>query len=184
MAPNDWIEFVYRKYFHLFLYIGMRNYGLDLETAKGKIQETFVKVWENRNVIKNDTEPGIRGYAVRTLRNICINHLRRKSPFVDNQIAGGDEDEETGSIIENATDETANPLFEILLIEEKRLQEEAIRRLPEKYREPVRLSLMGVKPREISKKTGLRLSTFTNYKHRGLKQYEKIINHLDPFRKS
>ena len=173
-----WIEFVYREYFPLFLATGMKRYGLDMDMAKEKIQETFVMVWKRHASIKNNTEPGVRGYAMRTFRNVCLNHIKRKHPFVDMNSS-----RETDDYIDHVRDEGVHPLFEILLIEEKRLQDIAITMLPEKYQAVVRLSLGGLTPREIARKTDLKMATLTNYKHRGLKKYETIINALDPLRK-
>ena len=184
MDQKYWIEFVYREYFPLFLSIGLRRYGLDMDTAKEKIQETFVMVWQHHLSIKNNTEPGVRGYAIRTLRNLCLNHIRKKHPFVDMSPPGRNDDSGNDMGIEHISDEHTHPLFEILLIEEKRLQEKAIEKLPVKYQEVVRLSLGGLKPREIAEKTGLKMATLTNYKHRGLKRYETLINKMDPLRKS
>ena len=81
-------------------------------------------------------------------------------------------------------DESSNPLSAILLIEEMRLQAAAIKQLPPKYREPVKLSLEGMKRQDMAKKLGLKEISIRNLKYRGLKKYEKIMNTLDPLRKS
>ncbi len=180
----NWIEMAYREYFPLFLSIGMRNYGLNRDMAQEKIQETFVLVLKKKDSIENYSESGVRGYAIRTYRNLCINHVRRKSPFVIPNDRALDNNKKNNSHVENYSDENIHPLFEILLIEEKRLQEKAINMLPLKYQKVVQLSLTGYKPRDIAKKLEIKMTTLNNYKHRGFQKYEKIIHKIDPLRKN
>lgn len=184
MNLEAWVEQVYRDYFHLFLSIGVRNFGLPVDTAKDRIQETFVKVWKNKNEIKNVSESGIRGYTIRIFRNVCINHLRRKPLFIDTTRPDPEEGNENEDSIQAFPDERSQPLYEMLLIEEMRLQEKAIHMLPERYRETVRLTLNGLKPTEIARATGLKMTELNNYKHRGFKKYEAMMHQLDPLRKS
>ncbi len=185
MEVDNLIERVYNKHFGLFMSIGMNTYRLEHETIKEKIQEAFTKVWKNRKTIKAQEEAGVRSFALSVFRNTCISHLRKPNPFVD--VGYKDEDSNPGrgdSYMENVADLASDPLNEILLIEEKRLQNEVIHQLPPKYREPVRLSLAGMKRKDIAEKLGIRETTIHNLKHRGLKKYEIIINRMDPLRKS
>ena len=88
------------------------------------------------------------------------------------------------TLMDTIEDKRSNPLSEILLIEEMRLQDAAIKQLPPKYRNPVKLSLEGMKRKDIAQKLGEKEITIRNLKHRGLRKYEKIMSILDALRKS
>jgi len=79
-------------------------------------------------------------------------------------------------------DLTADPLNEMLLIEEMRMQSAALDKIPSKYRETVRLSLQGLKPREVSRRLGIKSTTIKNLKHRGLKMFQNELRKIDPDR--
>ncbi len=185
MDVSKAVEKTYNQYFGLFLSIGQRNYGLNGETIKDMIQETFEKVLKNMHKIKAKDEAGVRSYAITVFRNTCISHLRRPNPFIE---LGHNSIEPVcmvnDSLERTVSDKNSNPLYEILLIEEMRLQEAAINKLPEKYRETVKLSLEGVKRKDIAKLLNIKETAIHNLKYRGLKKYEKIIKTLDPMRKS
>ncbi len=185
MDVSTAIEKIYRHYFGLFLSIGRKNYGLDYETSKEKIQEAFALVWKKKNIIKAENEAGIRSYIFTAFRNVCLSHCRRPDIFVKTESIDMDpnQTENSSSPLENMADIGSNPLYEMLLIEEARLQDTAIEKLPLKYRETVKLSLKGVKRKEIANMLGVKETSIHNLKHRGLKKYEKIINRLDPLRK-
>lgn len=186
MDLSELVEKIYKSYFYLFLSIGKKNYGLDDDTLKDMIQETFIKVWKNKHTIRIKNEAGVRSFAIRAFRNTCISYLRIPNPFVekeDNNDMNPDR-RKSDFIEEKVADTGSDPLSEILLIEEMRLQETVINKLPPKYRETVKLSLEGIKRKDIAQKLGLKNTVIHNLKHRGLKKYEKILNMLDPLRKS
>lgn len=180
MDVSELIETIYKSYLYLFLSIGMRNYSLHDDEAKEMIQETFIKVWKNKHTIRAKNEAGVRNYTLSVFRNSCISYLRKSALFVEKS----SDCEQDGSPEQNMMDTRSDPLSEILLIEEMRLQDEAIKQLPPKYRETIKLSLEGMKRKDIAKKLEIKEITIRNLKHRGLKKYEKIINTLDPMRKS
>ena len=181
MDVSKAVEKIYKSYFFLFVSIGKRNYALNNDVVKDMIQETFIKLWKNKQNIKANDEAGVRNYALSVFRNTCISQLRKSNLFIEKDCSEQDQD---GSPEESMEDKRSNPLSEILLIEEMRLQEVAIKQLPPKYRNTVKLSLEGMKRRDIAKKLGIKESTIRNLKHRGLKKYEKIIIKMDPLRKN
>ncbi len=181
MDVSELIEKIYTSYFYLFLSIGKKNYTLEDDVVKDMIQETFIKIWKNKHAIKAKSEAGVRNFALSVFRNTCISHLRKPKFFPEKDI---NDQDQGGSLEDNIEDKRSNPLSEILLIEETRLQEAAIKQLPPKYRIPVKLSLEGMKRKDIAKKLGLKEISIRNLKYSGLKKYEKIMNTLDPLRKN
>ena len=166
------LEKIYKEYFNLFFSIGYR-YRLDKETIEDKIQEAFEKAFSNKEKIRGTSEAEIRTYVIRIFRNQCLLYLRsgkrqgNKTPYDTDMI-----------------DIRFDPLHEILIIEEMRLQRVALSRIePLKYREPVALYLEGYKPRDIAVKIKKNGSTTRNLIHRGLKIFEAIMKKMDPLRK-
>lgn len=177
------LEKTYREHINLFLSIGRYNYGLSPETGMDRLQEAFVKIWSNRHRIKNHHEAGVRNYALKVFRNTCIDHLRKnKGPTPLQPDNCHRINRTTASPIETVADLNADPLNEILLIEEMRMQSAALDKVPPKYRETVRLSLQGLKPREVSRQLGIKSTTIKNLKHRGLKMFQNELRKIDPER--
>jgi len=178
------IEQTYKSCFCLYLSIAQKSYGLDQETAKDRIQETFIKVLQNKHTIREKNEASIRCFTIRVFRNTCISHLRKKDPLAEKSYPMDHQDQtRKDPIEENVASTQDDPLYTILLIEEMRLREEAINRLPPKYRETVRFTLEGIKRKDIAKRLDIKETSIHNIKHRGLKKYATIINSLDPSRK-
>jgi RNA polymerase sigma factor (sigma-70 family) len=179
------IEKTYKEHINLFLSIAHYNYGLDPETGMDRVHEAFVKIWSNRHRIKNQREAGIRNFALKVFRNTCIDHLRRKRlasppPPDTNPITY----KKIPHQLEAVVDRSSDPLNEMLLIEELRLQSTALDKIPANYRETVRMSLQGLKPREIALRLKVKSSTLKNLKHRGLKLFQKKLREMDPDRMS
>lgn len=53
-----------------------RRYISDLETCEDIVQDTFLKIWKNRKSL--DITTSTRNFLVTTVRNSCVDHLRRK----------------------------------------------------------------------------------------------------------
>jgi RNA polymerase sigma factor (sigma-70 family) len=179
------IEKTYKEHINLFLSIAHYNYGLDPETAMDRLHEAFVKIWSKRHRINNRHEAGLRNFALKVFRNTCIDHLRRKrlpapSPPDHNPKIKS----RSAQRSENLVDRNCDPLSEMLLIEELRLQSAALDRIPAKYRDTVEMSLQGLKPRQIARQLNLKSTTLKNLKHRGLKLFQKELRKMDPDRMS
>jgi RNA polymerase sigma factor (sigma-70 family) len=183
MEIDGALEKTYKDHIHLFISIGRYKFSLDQATAMDRLQEAFVKIWSTRMRIKNQQEAGLRNYAIRVFRNTCIDHLRKKKlPSLFESTGNQQIKANLSPTMDTIASPAADPLNELLLIEEMRLQEAALDRLPSKYRDAVRLSLQGLKPREITSQLGIKQSTFKNLKHRGLKMFKRELEKTDPDR--
>ena len=173
------LERIYERHYGLFCKIGCEIYGLNIETTYDIIHDSFIKVFKNRSKIKSESEPGIRGYFIKTFRNECVSYLNRQNRFLKESKESSEE------IINMSTGiKTADTLNEILLIEEYRLQECAIRMInSEKYQEPVKLYLQGYKVKDIANKINKKYRATQTLIRRGLREYNNTINKLDPLRK-
>lgn len=51
------------------------EYVSDREVAKEVVQDAFMRLWENRKVLRDDSN--IQSYLYTLTRNLCLNHLKR-----------------------------------------------------------------------------------------------------------
>jgi RNA polymerase sigma-70 factor, ECF subfamily len=119
----------------------------DNETAEEVVQETMVKIWENRHTLKVNTS--VRNYLVTAVRNRCLNQLQHDKVRMLH----------ARKIIEAASPETdySDGFLDPGLAEKI---EASILSLPEKRREIFRLNREeGLKYREIADKLNLSLKT-------------------------
>ena len=50
------------------------EYINELETSKNMVQEVFLKLWENRNLVNVDAN--LKSFLYTSTKNMCISHLR------------------------------------------------------------------------------------------------------------
>lgn len=177
------IEEIYKDHMNLFLSVAYYSFGLNRESGEDRLNDTFIKMWNYRQKIKNQKGTSIRSFALRVFRNTCIDHLRKTKRNKETPI----DDLNKGNINTDFTvctlsGQISDPLNQMLLIEELRLQKDALDRLPQKYRDVVRLRLQGLKSREIAKKLGIKDSILKNLIHRGLKKFRLELEKIDPDR--
>jgi len=117
-----------------------QTYTHSTEDAEEVVQDTFLKIWENRE--KLDESISINGYIFRIAKNLTLNKLRKKVmepahffPIEDN------------SAVRNQTEE------DVMLDEMQQLLVKAIEALPPKRQQIFRLSRIdGLANKEIAKK--------------------------------
>lgn len=72
-SSSDWFQLAFTKYYReLVLYA--ERYLYDRSESEDIVQETFVKLWENRSQINIHTSA--RGYLYSMVRNRCLNYLK------------------------------------------------------------------------------------------------------------
>lgn len=161
------IEKTYRNHIGLFLSIGCTTFHFDLETSRDILQETFETLWSVRQRLKRD-ELSVRKFALTTYHNKCIDNLRKRRVRI-----------KSIPTLRTATGSSEDPLHVLLLIEGKRLISTAIEKLPSKCRQIVRLSLQGLKPREIVERLAISKNMVRNLKHRCFEKLKQILKVLD-----
>jgi len=119
------------------LYRMAKSILLDEESAKDSVQDLYLKLWEMRTTL--DEIENIAAFAMKVLRNICLDKLRKKTEIIL-------EMQEYTSIHDH------KPLQE--LIEQKdmtRIIKQYINRLPELQKTVVRLrDVEGFEIKEIA----------------------------------
>lgn len=117
--------------------------------AKDIVQDVFVKLWNDRE--KLDIKTSIRSYLFVSVRNRCMDVLRKKSrSFQLKEMSDGHD--------------VAEQSFETYILSElENLFNESLNKLPERCREVFELSrLQGLKNREIAEKLNLSEKTVEN----------------------
>jgi RNA polymerase sigma-70 factor (ECF subfamily) len=104
------------------------GYVKDDEAAREIVQDSFVSLWEKRDVI--DLSKPVKTYLSTTVRNKCLNYLRDHKKFSNDLLA-----------LENLSHETVYDQSDRLVESDIRIQiATAIEELPEKRREIFKLS--------------------------------------------
>jgi len=156
-------ELFYNYHDTLFRFICYRVTDPDL--AEDITQETFVRVWNNRQLI--EPKKSFFSYIARISTNLCLDHFRHMKVRIKHK----------DSIPKFAESHFYNPEtktdFEIL---RSRIREIANQELPEKCREIFFLGrIENKKNSEIAQMLGLSKRTVENQLYRALKIIKKIL---------
>jgi len=110
-------------YRHVYLFLRLK------EPTEEIIQNVFVKLWENRNLLANVQD--LKPYLYRTAKNMLLNHLRKLE--TERRVLG---------ILGNSGDSSENITPEILDHKEhKKLLQEAVSQLTDRRKEIFRLRM-------------------------------------------
>jgi RNA polymerase sigma-70 factor (ECF subfamily) len=143
------------------LFLTAFSYLQSREDADDAVQETLLKLWQNRREIDSVTNPA--GYAMQTLKNACIDSLRRRR--------------ETESIDENTTFATSTtPLSELTVKDDAALIGLIIERLPQLQQTVIRLrDIEGWEIEEIADFTSTAASAVTMNLSRARKRVKEVF---------
>jgi RNA polymerase sigma-70 factor (ECF subfamily) len=142
----------------------------EAEEARDAAQETFVRVWRNRESWKRGSDPSV--WARRILANHCIDRLRRRrvrsGPSLEEweEIRGGPAPDR----------EAPDPLGRAQSREEGRRALEAVRRLPERMRVTVLMRFgQELTLQEVADAMGCSLGTVKATLHRALRRLRAML---------
>ncbi len=173
---NIVFESLFERYYPRLLFYATQF--LDENEAKDVLQDVFVEVWDQRDVLVAGDK--IHAYLYRLVYTHCINILNRekiKSKYADSLI------ELYNHKIKFYEQEDHNEIFQN--IENQELNKEmtaAIDKLPEKCKEVFKLSyLHDLKNKEIADVMGISLRTVEAHMYKALKILRKELEHLLPF---
>lgn len=123
MTEDEFLELVRKHQARIYrhaLYL-LRN----PEDAKDMTQETFIKAWENRSKLRQNT---VHSWLLKCVQNLCFNQLKRRK-F---QVHLAKEDEQTLETLMDRHAHQSNPSPEEILVKQelKELVHRAIGELP------------------------------------------------------
>jgi len=163
-------ESVYDKFFGP-LYSYAREYVIDGEVASEIVQDTFLKLWEIRETIADNTT--LQSFLYRITRNNCLNylnHLKVQKKYLDYTYLQKIELElNTGALNDNSADK-------IISEELERKIEKTIQSLPQKCKQIFLMSRLDEKKyREIAVELGISEKTIENQIQKALKLFRKHL---------
>ncbi|WP_333863975.1 RNA polymerase sigma factor [Chitinophaga sp.] len=155
-------ELIYNQYFIRIYNFSLRFVG-DRQAAEDITLETFVKLWDKRADLTDNSRLGAYLFAIS--RNASLNYLRdeQKRSLQHNELA-------LLTPASSTFEEFADPRSEIY----RRLYLE-IEQLPGKMAAVMRLSLKGLKNGEIAAEMGLAEKTVRNLKAEAVKQLKTVL---------
>ena len=111
------------------------------QDAKYAVQDLYIKLWNSRDTLDNVHNP--MGYAIRLLKNMCIDRIRKESRHPREDLSEDLTAEDTADGPQAAKERA------------ERLQR-AVRNLPEGQRKVLEMRLLrGMDNEQISKETGM-----------------------------
>ncbi|MCD4770237.1 MAG: RNA polymerase sigma-70 factor [Bacteroidales bacterium] len=147
LSDDTSFEKVFKEHFTPLTYYAVK-FTKDTDSAKEIVHNVFISLWEKRETISTD-QP-LRSYLYTSVHNRCLNYLRDKSKFLDEDV--GDLD-----FINELSGEHYN------LIEQNETESiiaEAISRLPDRCRQVFKLNRFEDKKyREIASLLNISVKT-------------------------
>ena len=144
-------RYVYEKYCPLLRFF-ISRYIPDKEGINDIVQEVFVKLWEVKNVFKD--EKALKSYLYKTAKSLSLNQLRH-ARVEDKYIHITGQEEHYESFLEN-----------MLEAELLGLLNAAFEEIPDACKEVYILSLDGKKHEEIALELNLSVNSVKKYKNR------------------
>ncbi|AXP80423.1 ECF RNA polymerase sigma factor SigW [Mariniflexile rhizosphaerae] len=139
----------------------------NLETSKDIVQEVFIKVWEDKTVFQDENHT--TGYFYKAVKNKCLNYLKSKRHQLTERY--GQESMET-----HETEEFL--MSEAVVLETTVIIENAIKTLPEKAAQVIRLSIKDYTNDEIAKALSISVNTVKDHKKVAYRKLRKILGFL------
>ena len=160
-------EELYRRYYDR-LYRFALNFIRSNENAKDIVQDVFVKLWLNRDLL--DPKQSIKAYLFMSTKNRALDFLKNNG---NGNVNFGDDESEVYSY--------SDPVQEVIDSDFETAVREAIERLPQKCRLVFKLSRQeGLTYREIADLVGISENTVEKQIVRALKHLKKSLKSFLP----
>lgn len=140
----------------------------DHDTAEDIVQDVFVRIWEKHQAVI--TQPQVRAYLYRAVRNTCFNHLGSQkrtqiASLSDEELA--DADTISWSVDEEPDEDVPNY---------RELLKKGIEQLPDKCKEVFLLSRTGhLSNQEIADQLGISIKTVNNQTWKAMKLLKAFV---------
>lgn len=155
-SGEELVKELFTTYFDRLAYFAFRLLN-DRELANDMAQDAFVKFWQVRSEVE-DHPVAIKNFLYTTVKNSCLNSIRRQ------KVAG-----EYLSHLERESEPGGTVIEAIVTSEVLHLLDEAIEALPESYRRISTLAYLdGKKNQEIADLLDMSVNTVKKQKQRAL----------------
>lgn len=132
----------------------------DRQKSKDVAQEVLLKYWENRTDFSNISQ--VKGFLYVSTKNLSLNILKRENHNVG----------ESFTSFSEAVADTDRLIIESETI---RVVRKAVNDLPDRMREIVELTLMGVRNSDIADRLGIAEGTVHSLKKRAYKKLKEVL---------
>lgn len=153
------------------------HFILDSERVHDVLQDSFVRLWEKREVIDFVS---VQALLFKIVRNNCLNYLRNEAIKAHVSI----EDTENTDAWEQLynIDLFEDPNHDLLYQELYEQIDSLLQKLPERSREIFEISRFeGLKNREIAERLGISVKIVERHISRALKLLNQHINDIQPY---
>ena len=146
------------------------------EDAKDMAQETFIKAWQHRSKLRQET---VQAWLLKCVRNLCFNQLKRRKFQV--HLSDEDDDGDTFGMLLKTQENKSSPSPEELTIkqETKQLVHRAIGELPASMKSIVIMrELEGMSYKEIAAVVKQPENSVKSIVFRARKKLREILTNL------
>lgn len=163
-------EFIFKAYFPRLM--GFANKFIpNRDDAEDIIQGVFLKVWEKRKEIEEDT---FQSYLFTLVRNACLNYLKHQQ-IVDNNSSNLEKISKTEALY--YTDFFSDPFHQTIYNEIQDEIKKVMEGLPEQTQKVFHLSrFKGMKNSEIAKMLNISVRTIEKHNTRALQKLKKHLS--------
>ena len=153
-----------------------QKYVIDLDNAREIVQGTFIKLWEIKHSLSQDTS--VKSYLYKAVRNNCLDYLKHI------RITNEYKEDLLQKIMDSCLKSITSPDNCLDGLIEKELEDrinDAIASLPDKCREIFELSrFKGLKYREIAEKQNISIKTVETQMSRAIQAlHEKLADYFN-----
>jgi len=147
------------------------KYSKDKDAAEDITQEVFVKVW--KKIKKFDNKYKFKNWLYVIAKNTCLDYLKKNKAVAFSALDNGGD----GLLFEQLIQEnSASPQTELELKQAAGVINSAVEKLPEKYRETIKMHyLAGYNFREIAETLKESIETVKSRNRRALIYLRKLI---------
>jgi len=153
-----------------------QKYVIDLDNAREIVQDTFVKLWEIKHSLSQDTS--VKSYLYKAVQNNCLDYLKHV------KISNEYKEDLLRKVMDSGFNSISSPENCLDGLIEKELEKcinDAIASLPDKCREIFELSrFKGLKYREIAKELNISIKTVETQMSRAIQDlHEKLADYFN-----
>lgn len=153
-----------------------QKYVIELDNAREIVQDTFVKLWEIKHSLSQDTS--IKSYLYKAVQNNCLDYLKHI------RISNEYKEDLLRKVMDSGFKSIASPENCLDGLIEKELEDrinDAIASLPNRCREIFELSrFKGLKYREIAEKLNISIKTVETQMSRAIQAlHEKLVDYFN-----
>jgi RNA polymerase sigma-70 factor (ECF subfamily) len=159
---------IFDKYFP-FLCVFANRFVNDEDLSKDMVQDVFLKVWNSATEF--ESEKSLKVYLYLATKNTCFDYIKKEKRKKQSS------DLNTDLLTDEVFLNDDSVILDIIREETYRQLEDAIKLLPEKAKEVVRLNLKSLTNQEIADELNISINTVKTHKLNAFKKLRELLGH-------